>query len=106
MQSLYVAPIFIFLQASFYRLTSGKRKRKEKTHTMKREKNPSIDRSLCESICKFPPPLLPQLTPVPFPFLQFSPPPVLIPSFLPAPSFISHLSAKLLQDRVWTTEER
>lgn len=56
MQSLYVAPIFIFLQASFYRLTSGKRKRKEKTHTMKREKNPSIDRSLCESICKFPPP--------------------------------------------------
>lgn len=106
MQSLYVAPIFIFLQASFYRLTSGKKKRKEKTHTMKREKkNPSIHRSLCESICKFPP-LLPQLTPVPFPFLQFSPPPVLIPLFLPAPSFISHLSVKLLQDRVWAAEER
>lgn len=102
--------LYLKLQSSsyssvlFYRHLATKRKKTSHNETEKKI-HPSIGPSASLYV-RF---LLFIIAPVDPSTLSFSlvfTPPVLIPSFLPTPSFISHLSVKLLQDSVWAAEER
>lgn len=84
-------------KALCYKLASGK---KEEKNTLKRKQTPPSISPSASLYVSFIPLSIAPVDPCTLSFLQFSPPPVLSLSFLPASSFISHLSGKLLQDSV------